>query len=100
MWSFDYTHFPPLLAAGDWKSIAGLLQDAADKLVACDVEGMMIASNTIHEMLDQHELDVPIDFLDIRKSLLAELRANDIKQIGLLGTSSTMGGEVYRKLIS
>jgi aspartate racemase len=100
MWSFDYTHFPPLLAAGDWKSIAHLLQDAADKLVACGVEGMMIASNTIHEMLDQHELNIPVDFLDIRDSLLAELRGRDIKRIGLLGTSSTMGGEVYRKLIS
>jgi aspartate racemase len=100
MWSFDYTHVPPLLAAGDWKSIAHMLQEAADKLVACDVEGMLIASNTIHEMLDQHELNVPVDFLDIRASLLGELRGQDIKRIGLLGTSSTMGGEVYRKLIS
>jgi aspartate racemase len=77
-----------------------MLQDAADKLVACDVEGMIIASNTIHEMLDQHELNVPVDFLDIRDSLLDELRRQDITRIGLLGTSSTMGGEVYRKLIS
>jgi aspartate racemase len=100
MWSFDYTHVPPLLAAGDWKSIARMLQDAAERLVACDVEGMFIASNTIHEMLDQHQLNVPVDFLDIRDSLLGELRGQGVKRIGLLGTSSTMGGEVYRKLIS
>ena len=74
--------------------------NAADKLVICEVEGMLIASNTIHEMLDQHELNVPVHFLDIRDSLLGELRGQNIKQIGLLGTSSTMGGEVYRKLIS
>jgi aspartate racemase len=100
MWSFDYTHLPPLIAAGDWHAIAALLQDAADKLVACDVEGIIIASNTIHEILDHHELNVPVDFIDIRDCLVGELRQQDIKRIGLLGTSSAMGGEVYRKLIS
>ena len=41
LWSFDYTHFPPLLAAGDWKSIAHLLQDAADKLVKVGVTSIL-----------------------------------------------------------
>lgn len=100
LWSFDYTHFPSLIAAGDWKSMAALLQDAADKLVACGVEGIIIASNTIHEILDHHELNAPVDFLDIRDSLVTELRQQHIKRVGLLGTASAMGGEVYRKLIS
>lgn len=100
MWSFDYTHLPPLIAAGDWHTIAGMLQHASDKLVGCGVEAIMIASNTIHEILDQHELNLPVEFLDIRESLRCELHRQEIKRIGFLGTASTMGGEVYRDLIS
>jgi aspartate racemase len=98
MWSFDTTVIEPLIAVGDWQSIGRKLQEATDKLVLCGAEGIIIASNTIHEVVDRKLLKLPVPFLDIRDSLLGELRDQAIGRVGLLGTSSAMGGELWRKL--
>jgi aspartate racemase len=98
MWSFDTTLIEPLIAVDDWKAIGRKLQEATDKLLLCGAEGIIIASNTIHEAVDRKLLKLPVPFLDIRDSLLGELHDQAIGRIGLLGTSSAMGGELWRKL--
>jgi aspartate racemase len=99
MWSFDTTSIEPLIAAGNWRAIGERLQAATDRLMLCDVEGIIIASNTIHEVLDKKFLELPVPFLDIRESLLSELLDQAVSKIGLLGTSSAMGGDLWRKLL-
>lgn len=99
LWSFDTTEIEPLIAAGDWQAIAMLLQDAADRFVACGVEGIIIASNTIHRVLEHDFLKLPLPFVDIRDSLLQELRQQSLKRVGFIGTSATMSGDVHQHLL-
>jgi len=98
LWSFDTTQIEPLIAAGDWRGIARLLQDAIDRMMSCKVEGLIIASNTIHRVLEQNHLKLPLPFVDIRDSLLNELNRRDITRVGFVGTSATMNGDIYRHL--
>lgn len=98
LWSFDTTQIEPLIAAEDWRGIGRLLQDAIDRLMSCKVEGLIIASNTIHRVLEQNHLKLPLPFVDIRDSLLNELGRRDITRVGFVGTSATMSGDIYRHL--
>jgi aspartate racemase len=98
LWSFDTTRIEPLIAAEDWRTIAKHLQDAIDRLMMCKVEGIIIASNTIHRVLEQNPLKLSVPFVDIRDSLLNELRRQSITRLGFVGTSATMSGDIYRHL--
>jgi aspartate racemase len=98
LWSFDTTQIEPLIAAEDWREIARHLQDAIDRMMACKVEGIIIASNTIHRVLEQNHLNLPVPFIDIRDSLLNELCRQSITRVGFVGTSATMKGDIYRHL--
>jgi aspartate racemase len=98
LWSFDTTRIEPLIAAEDWRTIARYLQDAIDRMMACNAEGIIIASNTIHRVLEQNHLTVPVPFVDIRDSLLNELHRQSIARVGFVGTSATMNGDIYRHL--
>jgi aspartate racemase len=99
LWSFDFTQFEPLIAAGDWRTIGRLLHDATRKLIACDVKGVIIACNTIHRAVEQELLKLPVPFLHIRDCLVEELNRLDINRVGFIGTSATMKGDVYRNLV-
>jgi aspartate racemase len=98
LWSFDTTRIEPLIAAEDWRGIARHLQDAIDRMMMCKVEGIIIASNTIHRVLEQNHLKLPVPFVDIRDSLLNELHRQSITRVGFVGTSATMNGDIYRHL--
>ena len=98
LWSFDTTRIEPLIAAENWRAIADHLQDGIDRLMACNVEGIIIASNTIHRVLEQNSLRLTVPFIDIRDSLLNELRRQSITRVGFVGTSATMNGDIYRHL--
>ena len=100
LWSFDTTQVEPLIAADDWRGIGKMLQDAIDRMMACEVEGLIIASNTIHRVLEQNHLKLPLPFVDIRDSLLNELSRQNITRVGFVGTSATMNGDIYRHLSS
>src|SRR5947209_9418377 len=90
LWSFDTTRIEPLIAAENWRAIAAHLQDGIDGLMACNVEGIIIASNTIHRVLEQNSPRLPVPFIDIRDSLINELRRQSITRVGFVGTSATM----------
>jgi aspartate racemase len=98
LWSFDTTQVEPLIAADDWRGIGKMLQDAIDRMMSCKVEGLIIASNTIHRVLEQDHLKLPLPFVDIRDSLLNELNRQSITRVGFVGTSATMNGDIYRHL--
>jgi aspartate racemase len=98
LWSFDTTQVEPLIAADDWRGIGKMLQDAIDRMIGCEVEGLIIASNTIHRVLEQNHLKLPLPFVDIRDSLLNELSRQHITRVGFVGTSATMSGDIYRHL--
>jgi amino-acid racemase len=100
LWSFDTTQIEPLILTDNWKAIGKILQDATDRLMACQVEAIIIASNTIHRVLEGPFLNVSIPIVDIRDSLLSELRRQALKRIGFIGTSATMGGGIYRNLFN
>jgi aspartate/glutamate racemase len=99
LWSFDTTRIEPLVGSGKWNVIGELLQDAANRLIDCKVEGILIASNTIHKVITQKLVNLPVPLIDIRDSLLQEIRRREFRKIAFIGTSSTMTGDVYQNLI-
>src|ERR1051326_5406009 len=99
LWNFDTTEIEPLIAEGKWKSIGELLQNATNKLINCDVAAILIASNTIHRVVEQKLINVPVPFIHIRDALLRELQRRRINRVAFIGTSATMKGGVYRNLI-
>jgi aspartate racemase len=100
IWSFDTLEIEPLIAAGKWQAIGRLLQQATDKLINCEVEGILIASNTIHRVVEQELISAAVPLIHIRDSLLREIKRRNLAEIGFIGTSATMKGDVYRNLVN
>jgi len=100
LWSFDTTKIEAKIATSQWASIGEDLTEAAQKLVQCGAEGLIIASNTIHKVVDKGFFLSPLPLIHIRDSLLRELELQSIKRIGLIATSSTMGNGIYSDIFS
>jgi aspartate racemase len=96
LWSFDTVEIESLIHAAHWAEIGARLQKATDGLVECGVDGIMLASNTVHQVFDDELLHVPVHFLHIRDALLSKLASAHVRTVGLVGTSAMLGGDVYR----
>lgn len=82
-----------LLEGGDIRPLIPILQDAARKLRDLGVDIIILACNTLHA-LENEILEAlrgsGITFLSLRDVVPAFLERNQLRRVGLLGTSTTI----------
>ena len=100
LWSFDTTQIEQYILSSNWRAIGRLLQDGANKLLNCEVEAILIASNTIHRVVEQKLLSIAVPLIHIRDSLLREIIRHNFSKVGFIGTAATMKGDLYTNLIN
>ena len=99
MESVDFGPIVELQHADDWDGIGSILVDAAKRLRSSGVDGVLIASNTLHKCYDRIAREVPVPLLHIADSTAAQLAADGRSLVALLGTRFTMNEPHVRSRI-
>jgi aspartate racemase len=96
MHSFDFAHIAELQNKGDWDQAAKLLADAAKRLEQAGAEVLVICTNTMHKSADHVQNNVHIPLLHIADATAEQIKAKELKIVGLLGTKLTMEEDFYK----
>jgi aspartate racemase len=88
--SLDLAPVAAMEQSGAWDGVAAVLIDAAKKLKASGVDGVLLASNTSHKVFDQVKAAVRLPMLHIAESTADRLVADKRSRVALLGTRFTM----------
>lgn len=93
--SLDFAPLERLQSAGDWAAIGAILSEKAVKLQNAEAHGILIATNSMHEVADTVEGAVDVPFLHIADAVGETITNNGLNKVGLLGTSFTMERTFY-----
>ena len=88
----DYVDWPN---AGRWDLVATGLSDAARHLETAGADFILIATNTMHIVLDEVRASVSIPVLSLLDVVGEAIRAQGLTTVGLLGTRFTMEQSFY-----
>ncbi len=96
LYSVDFAEIEELQSSGRWHQAGVLLAEAAATLERGGAELLMICTNTMHKVADQVAAAVSIPLIHIAEATGAQLAADGIQAVGLLGTRFTMEEDFYR----
>jgi aspartate racemase len=88
--SLDLAPVAAMELSGDWDGVAKLTLDAAKRLQASGVQGLLIASNTGHKVYDAVAANIHVPMLHIGDSIADRLVADGRTRVALIGTRFTM----------
>jgi aspartate racemase len=83
-----------------WDLVAQGLSQAAQRLEAAGADFIIIATNTMHLVLDQVQASVHIPVLSLLDVVAEAILAKGIKTAGLLGTKFTMEKNLYQDVLA
>lgn len=83
-----------------WDLVAQGLSQAAQRLQAAGADFIIIATNTMHLVLDQVQASVHIPILSLLDVVAEASLAKGIKTVGLLGTRFTMERNLYQEAMA
>ena len=93
--SCDFAGMEKLQRAGNWTTLGEILSGKASKLQVAGAQGILIATNSMHEVAVVVEGAISVPFLHITDALGEVLRGDGLDTVGLLGTSFTMERVFY-----
>lgn len=93
--SLDFALVAELMQKQDWTQLSALLKAPTKSLAMSGADCIILANNTLHQLVPAIESTVTIPFLHIADSLGEQLNALNISTVGLLGTNSTMESGFY-----
>ncbi|CZE49949.1 aspartate racemase [Campylobacter geochelonis] len=76
-----------------------ILKKCATNLQKCDVDVILICTNTMHKIYTQISQAVDVPVLHIAQATLNSLKRNNISKVGLLGTIYTMKEDFYKDVL-
>ncbi len=96
IYSVSFQPILDLMNAGKWEKIADLLTKTIKALAASGADFVIIATNTIHIILDELRKASPIPIVSIIETTAEAIRKRGLTSVGLLGTKFTMSEPFYR----
>jgi aspartate racemase len=93
--SCDFAEMERLQAGGKWLAIGKILSEKALKLENAGAGGLLIATNSMHEVADEIERSINVPLLHIADSVGRAVSSEGITKVGLLGTKFTMERSFY-----
>src|SRR5512136_2646602 len=86
--------------ADRWDLVAQGLSQAAQSLQAAGADFIIIATNTMHLVLDQVQASVHIPILSLLDVVAEAILARNLRTVGLLGTRFTMESNLYQAALA
>lgn len=96
LYSVDFAEIENLQHQGKWQETAEILAHAAKAVEAGGADFFLICTNTMHKVADYVESQVNIPLVHIADATAAQLVADEISKVALLGTRFTMQHDFYK----
>lgn len=95
--SLDFAPIGELQAQGDWDKMGEILANSGKRLQAAGAQGLLIATNTMHKVVDQVQAATGLPIIHIADATATTIKAQGLTKIGLLGTQFTMTQDFYKQ---
>ena len=95
--SFDFAEIAPLQNQGKWEEAGNVLAQAARSLEQAGAEILLICTNTMHKVAPAVKAAITIPLVHIIDAVAADIKAQKLKTVGLIGTEFTMREAFYRE---
>ena len=96
LYSVDFEEIEVLQHQGDWVALTQVMIDAAKKLETAGAELVLICTNTMHKMAGEVADSIAVPLLHIADAAAFEIKRQEKKKVGLLGTRFTMEQDFYK----
>ena len=97
MYSVDFAEYEKLQHEGKWAELTEKMVDIAQSLEQSGSDLVLICTNTMHKMAPEVQNSIQIPFLHIADAAADEIKSQNIKKVGLLGTKFTMEEDFYKE---
>ncbi len=99
LYTINFQEIEELQHQHRWKESAKIIADSAKSLKLAGADFILLATNTMHKVLDDVQKEVDIEFLHIAKATANWIKRDKIKRVLLLGTKFTMKEDFYRSIL-
>lgn len=96
LYSVDFQEIEKLQQQGNWQACAEILADAARSIESAGAEFLLICTNTMHLVAPEIESAISIPLIHIADATGEKLVADQVQEVGLLGTRFTMEHDFYK----
>lgn len=90
IYSFNYADIKKNNEANDWERTLEMTSKASEGLKSAGAEAIVLCANTMHLIADKLQERIKIPVIHIASATATEIKKQQIKKVGLLGTKFTM----------
>ena len=95
--SVDFELINALQEQGRWDELGVIMASSAQRLQAAGVQGIMIASNTMHKLVDDVRSATDLPLTHIADATTDAIKKQNLTKVALLGTQFTMTQDFYKQ---
>ncbi len=95
--SVDFALINELQEQGQWDELGAIMASSAQRLQAAGVQGIMIASNTMHKLSDNVAAVTALPLIHIADATIEAIKKQNLTTVALLGTQFTMTQDFYKQ---
>ena len=95
--SVDFAPIGELQAQGAWDEMGVILANSGKRLQAAGAQGLLIATNTMHKVVDDVQAVTNLPIIHIADATAKAIQAQGLTKIALLGTQFTMTQDFYKQ---
>ena len=95
--SVDFAPIEALQAQGAWDEMGKVLANSSKRLQAAGAQGLLIATNTMHKVVDDVQAATNLPIIHIADVTAAAIKQQGLTKVALLGTQFTMTENFYKQ---
>lgn len=95
--SVDFAPIEALQAKGAWDEMGKVLANSGKRLQAAGAQGLLIATNTMHKVVDDVQAATNLPIIHIADVIAAAIKQQGLTKVALLGTQFTMTEDFYKQ---
>ncbi|MBB3106478.1 aspartate racemase [Psychrobacter luti] len=95
--SVDFAPIEALQATGAWDEMGAILANSGKRLQAAGAQGLLIATNTMHKVVDDVQAATNLPIIHIADVTAAAIKHQGLTKVALLGTQFTMTQDFYNQ---
>ena len=95
--SVDFAPIEALQAQGAWDEMGKVLANSGKRLQAAGAQGLLIATNTMHKVVDDVQAATNLPIIHIADVTAAAIKQQGLTKVALLGTQFTMTENFYKQ---
>lgn len=95
--SVDFAPIEILQAKGAWDEMGKVLANSGKRLQTAGAQGLLIATNTMHKVVDDVQAATNLPIIHIADVTAAAIKQQGLTKVALLGTQFTMTENFYKQ---